>query len=357
MLVAGQRVLHSLSVAVDLSVTRPLIDETSVPTCRADAVPDPNRKLTPEDRLAAYSLACAYYITLTSQPDLWLHVSTASPDNVRRWIQSHSDLDLLAGFVVSLLGQENTVVSILDSWINVGVEQLVQLIAQGEFTLRVDNDNIYLFPEKHYAYAIMQSFLVKLPTSETCFFFAELVRRKHLFTSITTSRDRKILMMSGFCYDPELRAMINRVQLVAAVIQRFLQPQNTKKHKITLNAALTNVKNAWTTAPSSFKLPLTDREQAAFKDFATIMSQRIVQISRIAPYTHGYDVQEASVDLLKLPTEGAPAAAAATASTTVQAAAATSSVGHPMEEAEESEDPFAEQFPAPNDDDDEDPFK
>ena len=150
------------------------------------------------------------------------------------------------------------------------------MIWHGDFTLRFDSDFIYLFPGRRTLhYAIKISYLLTLRTSEAVYFTAELVRRRHLFTKEGCNRGRTVFMMSGFGYDPELRAMIEIMYNWLVRYATLLQPQNTKKRRGNLIAALNQLEREWLTAPELFKLPLTANERASFVHLRETMLQKL----------------------------------------------------------------------------------
>lgn len=71
-------------------------------------------------------------------------------------------------------------------------------------------------------------------------------------------------------------------------MQRYLQPQNTKKHRGNLSVAMHTIDREWLSSAKVFKLDFSEQERAAFVALRDAVSQKTVQLSRIAPYTHQY---------------------------------------------------------------------
>lgn len=273
-------------MSVDVSVLQCPPD--TINTIEKEHVPLPERSLTAAEISNCRSIQVALYLKTCGGFSMMQIFENTRPGQIRTSILSKmSDLQLVGGLISSIFYKFYWLGLWLDQWKTVKVSTLINLIWTADFTLRVDDTFVYFFPDQYF----MLCHRIAGMDSMQLFFLGELTSRLHLWTKIQTSRDRTVVMLDGFCFNPELRAMFNRTQLTASIVQYVLNSKESKEKIADISAALELIDTTWNTRKTKFRVPLNDTEWSHFQDLRKIFMTHPIHVDSFNRFTFDMDKQ------------------------------------------------------------------
>jgi hypothetical protein len=155
--------------------------------------------------------------------------------------------------------------TMIECWLTAGVtiENLMIAVWTADFSLRVDMQFVYFFPEK---YGVPMCIPLSKFTSESdmrSYYIMEILQRHQngetMFANARPTPDNRIPLLSEYAYNVVFSAVIDRSRLSAIISMIYIKKAPAAKH-LQLGTALYAVCTRVTAAPHEFRNRLTERE-------------------------------------------------------------------------------------------------
>jgi hypothetical protein len=266
------------------------------------------RQLSVEQRNEMRNVFAAVHCKFFGQGS-WRETMRVTPPNELRetLLYAMCDQYLVAGFLALTLFDPQMRGVIFQYWKKIGFAELLRLIWHCKFDLRVDQSTVYFFGIDQRTLSLPISSLTQRDDTGPLYMLGELVARRHLWLNQTTTVDLTMISLGDFALLPELRAMINRVELTAALCASFLCDNRAEMRSVRIDQELERIERAWLTEPSQFSVELSDWELHQLRELWRVTAVSKINVAKLNPFV--FDVcQESYADHPALQKRSAEAA-------------------------------------------------